>query len=81
MISLRDEAVRAGAKGLTVLEFQNGFTFPEDNDPKNKEFEKDINQLKETFTPEKGQKLLISSGKEEEARKGLWRALYHLFHE
>ena len=79
VISLRDEAVRAGAKGLTVLEFQDGFTFPEDEDPKREEFDKDVRLLEETFSPENGHKLLISSGSEAEARRGLWRALYHLF--
>lgn len=78
VISLRDEAVRAGAKGLTVLNYQNGFTFPEDEDPQREEFENDITLLEKAFSPENGQKLLISSGSEEEARRGLWRALYHL---
>lgn len=82
VIRLRDEAVRAGAKGLTVLEYQGNFTFPEDEDPNGKEFEKDIELLEEVFSPEKGDKLLISSGeREENARKGLWRALYHLLQE
>lgn len=79
VIELRDEAVRAGAKGLTVLEYREKFTFPEDEDPEEESFEKDIELLEEIFTPEKGEKLLISFGDEEEnARKGLWRALYQL---
>ena len=82
VIELRDEAVRAGAKGLTVLEYQNDFTFPEDEDPDVKKFEKDIELLEKVFTPRKGDKLLISSGNSEEnARKGLWRGLYHLLQE
>lgn len=79
VIELRDEAVRAGARGLTVLEYREKFTFPEDEDPEEREFENDTELLEEIFSPEAGEKLLISFGDEEEnARKGLWRALYHL---
>ncbi|MFB6116656.1 MAG: DUF4443 domain-containing protein [Candidatus Nanosalina sp.] len=79
VIQLRDEAVRAGARGLTVLEHQKNFTFPEDEDPEEERFKKDTELLEEIFAPEKGDKLLISSGdSEEDARKGLWRALHHL---
>lgn len=79
VIQLRDEAVRAGARGLTILEYQKVFTFPEDEDPDEKDFEKDIGILEEVFSPEKDDKLLISSADtQEEARKGVWRALYHL---
>jgi len=78
VIELRDEAVRAGAKGLTVLEYDDGFTFPEDDDPTKESFENDIKHLENYFSAEKDFKLLISSGKEKEARKGLWRSIYHL---
>ncbi len=82
VIQLRDEAVRAGARGLTVLEYHENFTFPEDEDPEEKMFEEDTELLEDIFIPEKGDKLLISSAdSEEDARKGLWRALHHLLQE
>lgn len=74
-IALRDEAIKAGATGMTVLVYKNrGFCFPIKSDLKYSA--KELEKLKKEFPQAKENNvLLISSANEEEkAKKGLWKA-------
>ncbi|MFB6292012.1 MAG: DUF4443 domain-containing protein [Candidatus Nanohaloarchaea archaeon] len=74
-LEVRDEAVRAGAEGMTVLHFEDGFKFPGEQLG-----EEELEELDEEFDDAwKGDALLISSaGSVEKAVAGLWRALFYV---
>jgi Mn-dependent DtxR family transcriptional regulator len=75
-IKVRDEAVRGGAHGMTILTYREGFEFPEEQKPEEEEIKAELDYLKERFDAGQGDKLLISSAKKiEDAKSGLWSAV------
>ncbi len=75
-LELRDEAVRAGADGMTVLHYDDGFKFPGEQ-----LHEGELIELDEEFDDAwEGDVLLIASAdSRDRAAAGLWRALFHIF--
>jgi predicted transcriptional regulator len=75
-IKVRDEAVRGGARGMTILTYDGGFNFPEEQKPDSEKIEAELDYLEEVFPAERGDKLMISSaGNINEAKQGLWNAV------
>ncbi|MFB6241359.1 MAG: DUF4443 domain-containing protein [Candidatus Nanosalina sp.] len=75
-IKIRDEAVRGGARGMTILTYEDGFNFPEEQKPDTEKINAELEYLEERFEAEDGDKLLISSAEElEDAKSGLWSAV------
>lgn len=80
-IAIRDEAVRGGATGLTLLRYDDGFGFPDAQDPDSEQYRTDLARLDDRFGDDAsdGDTLLIVFAPEKDrARAGLWRALYAL---
>ena len=77
---VRDQAVRAGAGGLTVLKFEGGLTFPRGDIPEDYTYSEEFESLEEGFDLEEDDSLFISSGRTlEDAKAGLWAALEFVF--
>jgi predicted transcriptional regulator len=75
-IRVRDEAVRGGARGMTILTYDERFNFPEEQKPDSEKIEAELEHLEEQFPAERGDKLLISSAENiNEAKQGLWNAV------
>lgn len=81
-IRIRDEAVKAGANGLTTLIYGKQFQFPDkpDSSKENRIGEDSLRELEEEFgNARKGDVLLISSAsKIKDSKAGLWSALQKL---
>ncbi|MDY6766523.1 MAG: DUF4443 domain-containing protein [Candidatus Nanohaloarchaea archaeon] len=77
-VMLRDEAVRAGATGMTVLHYDGGFHLPSDpGEAAPKEGQDDLDHLDETFSGAAPDDivLVVSAGEIEAATAGLWRTV------
>jgi DNA-binding MarR family transcriptional regulator len=75
-IKIRDEAVRGGARGMTILTYSKGFDFPEEQKPDEEKILAELEYLEERFEAEEGDKLLISSAEKlGDAKSGLWSAV------
>ena len=71
-IKVRDEAVRGGARGMTILNYDNRFNFPEEQEPDSERIEAELRYLEQNFSAEAGDKLLISSAEKiGDAKSGL----------
>jgi predicted transcriptional regulator len=75
-IRIRDEAVRGSARGMTILTYDDGFNFPEEQKPDTDEILTELVHLEDRFPAGKDDKLLISSASDiEDAKSGLWSAV------
>jgi hypothetical protein len=73
---VRDEAVRGGARGMTILKYEDGFNFPEEQKPDEEEIKMELDYLDEQFDAREGDKLFISSAEKiGDAKSGLWSAV------
>ncbi|MDY6770126.1 MAG: DUF4443 domain-containing protein [Candidatus Nanohaloarchaea archaeon] len=80
-LSLRDEAVRGGATGMTVLTYDDGFRFPEREEPGSAAYREDRRRLDELFGAAAGDGdtlLAVFAGARPDAAAGMWRALLAL---
>lgn len=75
-IKVRDEAVRGGARGMTILTYEDGFNFPEEQKPEEEEIKAELDYLDQQFDAKVGDKLLTSSAQKiGDAKSGLWSAV------
>ncbi|MFB6295176.1 MAG: DUF4443 domain-containing protein [Candidatus Nanohaloarchaea archaeon] len=80
-LSLRDEAVRAGASGVTILQYDGGFRFPDRAEPDNDAYRGDRGRLDAVFgeRASDGDLLLaVFAGTMADATAGMWRTLLML---
>ncbi|MDY6765730.1 MAG: MarR family winged helix-turn-helix transcriptional regulator [Candidatus Nanohaloarchaea archaeon] len=79
-VAVRDEAIRGGATGMTVLQYDQQFRFPSEPDslPERNEAHADLDVLDATFqTAVEGDVLfIVSADAEETVVAGLWRAIF-----
>jgi len=77
ILSLRDEAVRIGAYGATMVEFKNNNFYFLDSDKKiPNEYDKILNKIKSIFTLKEYDKLILCYGEDKKSNeRALWNLL------
>jgi hypothetical protein len=76
VIELRDEAIRAGASGIIMLEMtRRGLVMPPSR-TQVREYKQDLDRIAEAFGPAEGDSVIVSFGRDaQSAGDGLWAAL------